>query len=351
MKKNLIVTLANNNYFFQAQQLFSSIYWNSGWEGDYMLLTSGMSEKKTKWLREKGILVKKINSPVFYKELSGNSLFFFIILCLFTEEFKKWKTVIYLDADIIVKASLKELSETKSFTAAPDILNNKLAHQFSRTYVKNSKASIIKRVKASNQKHSALLNKLKEKYSFREPIFNAGVFTFNTEMIKNDTFSKLIEIFNRYAEIITPQGVLNLFFYKKWTKLPPVYNVYPYYWHYYYNLELDQIKGIVFHYAGDNTWGKPWNKSNPYYNEWKQNLEKADKIDLSKSWSTSKKWSQGEIEKYSEFIKRKHNIFLIKRRVDRFQGMLGNFLKKRFPRLYLYLLKRNLVYNIFKNLN
>ena len=32
-KKNLLVTLADNNYIDQAKQVFSSVYFNAGWSG------------------------------------------------------------------------------------------------------------------------------------------------------------------------------------------------------------------------------------------------------------------------------------------------------------------------------
>ena len=60
LKKNLLVTLADKNYITQAKQLFSSVYWNAGWNGDYMLLTGKETpENKLKWFRKKGILIKK----------------------------------------------------------------------------------------------------------------------------------------------------------------------------------------------------------------------------------------------------------------------------------------------------
>ena len=61
-KKNLLVTLADENYIEQAKQLFSSVYHNSGWKGDYMLLSHEIPESKLKWFRDKGILVKKCES-------------------------------------------------------------------------------------------------------------------------------------------------------------------------------------------------------------------------------------------------------------------------------------------------
>ena len=52
-KKDLLVTLADRNYINQVKQLFSSVYWNAGWKGDYMLLTHEIPEKDLKWFRTK----------------------------------------------------------------------------------------------------------------------------------------------------------------------------------------------------------------------------------------------------------------------------------------------------------
>jgi len=98
------VTLADKNYVKQAKQLFSSAYWNAGWKGDYMLLSHKVPEKELKWFRKKGILVKKC-------ELFDKKDFEYwpptilIKFYLFSTEFKKWKNVIFLDADIFVSFS------------------------------------------------------------------------------------------------------------------------------------------------------------------------------------------------------------------------------------------------------
>ena len=46
MKQNLLVTLADKNYIQQAKQLFSSVYWNAGWKGDYMLWAHEIPEEE-----------------------------------------------------------------------------------------------------------------------------------------------------------------------------------------------------------------------------------------------------------------------------------------------------------------
>ena len=66
MKKNLLVTLADRNFLDQAKQLFSSVYWNAGWDGDYMLLAFKIPEQELEWFRKKRILVKVVEHDLRY---------------------------------------------------------------------------------------------------------------------------------------------------------------------------------------------------------------------------------------------------------------------------------------------
>ena len=59
MTKNLFVTLADKNYLDQIKQLFSSIYFNAGWNGDCMLLSHEIADSDLEWFQSRGILVKK----------------------------------------------------------------------------------------------------------------------------------------------------------------------------------------------------------------------------------------------------------------------------------------------------
>ena len=64
-----------------------------------------------------------------------------------------------------------------------------------------------------------------------------------------------------------PQGILNLFFYKKWQKLSVIYNVFPYYWNKFYKMKTENIDGVLLHFAGETPWKKPHDINNPFYCE------------------------------------------------------------------------------------
>ena len=91
MKKSLLVTLADRNFINPAKQLFSGVYHNSGWEGDYMLLAYGIPDEELKWFIDKGILITQCR-PVPYAEDFKDTRYspvFFSKFQLFTPEFKK----------------------------------------------------------------------------------------------------------------------------------------------------------------------------------------------------------------------------------------------------------------------
>lgn len=302
MKKNLIVTLADRNYINQAKQLFSSVYWNAGWKGDYMLLAHDIPEKELRWFRNKGILIKKCKS-LYHKDFGRISRAVLDKFYLFTPEFKKWKNIVFLDGDIIVRASLDELTNINGFAAMPE---NILEDQF---------------VKSSQQ-----LIKLKKIYNLKEPRFNAGVMAFSTNIIKKDSFSKLKLLFKKYEKVhlFQDQTVLNLFFYKKWIKMPQVYNVPPYLIAHPYFIKRNKLKAIILHFIGER---KPWHLEDPFYKEWNDNLKKAELIDLNKTVS-AKKWTNKDIKRYSQYIKRRQIIYLPIYYIDRFIGKIGRLIKK-----------------------
>jgi lipopolysaccharide biosynthesis glycosyltransferase len=270
MNKNLIVTLANAEYVNQAKQLFSSVFWNSGWEGDYMLLSHEIPDSDLKWFTDKGIYVKKCNSLAqkniedYYNPVVLDKFY------LFTPEFKRWETIIFLDSDIIVKGSLKELTKVRYFAAVPDVYEKKLNTQFF-----NSKATCF------NGKE----------YNTDVLAFNSGVFSFKTNIIDGNSFQELLSIFNSNREECQymDQTAMNLFFYKKWEALPYVYNVIICY----HGFEIPQkVKFVVMHFVNTVYHPKLWDNNNLYYNEWKQNLDKAESINLS---------SRVKVEKSSKF--------------------------------------------------
>ena len=337
-RRNLLVTLADKNYIPQVKQLFSSVYWNAGWEGDYMLLSHEIPEEDLKWFRDKGILIREC-SPL--HDGSVKYVFSPVVLdkfYLFTEEFKKWKNIVFLDSDIIVKASLERLTKIKYFGAVRDLYYNRLATQFYNPQ-KNQFNNIT--------------------YNFNVPAFNSGVFSFRTDLITPDTFSELDILFkDHFSEFrFLDQATLNLYFYKKWKKLPLIYNLFMIFLNYKIPYKL---KYILIHFITCPDLCPLWDPKNPFYQEWKTNLERAEFIDINKIQKV-KKWDILKIEYYNSllniyffklfaphklrsffvyklrsfFVYRLKSFFLyLLNSPGRLIGKIGNFIKKINPGLY-----------------
>jgi lipopolysaccharide biosynthesis glycosyltransferase len=329
MKKDLLVTLADKNYMDQAKQLFSSVYWNAGWRGDYMLLAHEIPDEKLKWFRDKGILIKKC-SPICDKKLLDWSTATWSKFYLFTPEFKKWKNIIFLDAAIIVRASLDELTKINGFAAR---YGAKLGKEFikPRFMSKNTKFKAI---------NIELFDELRKNYNLKEQGFNAGVMVFNTDVLKDETFAELKRLTKLYGKIrrFRDQPILNLFFYKKFTPLPYVYNCNIDYSIYVRCIKPEKIKGIILHFIDRN---KPWLPKNPFYKEWKNNLCKAELIDLNKIPPPRERWTEEDIKKYCQYLGKRRRKYIILKYViwvnliiGRAIGVVGIFLKHNFPKLY-----------------
>ncbi len=328
MKENLLVTLADKNYIDQAKQLFSSVYWNAGWKGDYMLLAHEIPEKDLKWFRDKGILIKKCKL-LYNKVWEWFSPIILDKFYLFTPEFKKWKHVIFLDADIIVRASLDKLMKTTGFNAVTDMDGPKLKNQIT-------------------EKSKSIF--LEKKFRLNKKCFNSGVMAFSTDIIKEDSFSKLKGLFLEYKQFskFWEQLILNVYFYKKWKKLPLVYNLYSFSLVEYNKINIKRVRAIIFHFVKfDSLYSKPWEKNNPFNPEWKYNLERADLIDLNnipegKGFNFYFLPLFLKSVSYIHFLFKKERVYKRIKNIfryvintpDRIIGQIGILIKKHNPDLY-----------------
>lgn len=313
MGNDLLVTLADKNYIDQAKQLFSSVYFNAGWKGDYMLLSYEIPGEDLQWFRNKGISIKECK-PLYDRGIIKSLAIDFNKLYLFTPEFKKWKNIVYLDADAIVRASLDELTKVKGFAAVRCFYSPELRRHFTP-------------LRGMDEK---LFSRLEKSYSLKSPAFNAGLMAFSTDIIKGDTVSRLKELFDLYREIIifNDQPIFNLFFCKRWVSLPSVYNINPTFLINMYGIKPEKVKGIILHFPGP----KPWESKGYFYKEWVYNLEKAELIDLNKIQNPLR--IRG-IKRYCLYLEIKHMGLLL----DRYIGLIGVFLKNNFPKLYFKLKK------------
>ena len=332
-QRRILVTLADKNYIEQAKQLFSSVYHHAGWKGDYMLLSHNIPEKDLRWFKNKGILIYKcpplIKENVLKRKDCVKSISVLDKFYLFTPYFKRWNHIVFLDADIIVKAPLDELTEIKGFAAMEDIIS--LRKQFLREVPANE-----------------TYKNLKKSYNLDSPSFNSGVFCFDTGIIKNTQLNNLKNLFLQYHQIQDKysgeQVALNLLLYKKWAPLKKIYNVYVSDIPFFCFDKPKRIKGVL-HFV----YHKPWKTKKYYYKEWLANLKKSQLIDLSKRPKSKIFKDKEEFNCYSAYLERRLSSSPVMRKIrlslyiDSLIGKAGIALKHHSPRAYnrcIYLRQR-----------
>lgn len=293
-------------------------------------------EKDLVWFRDKGILVKKcspihngkesgINYPPIDSSLPEDTKFHMnrfknlpVILNkfeLFTPEFKKWDTVLYLDCDIIVRYSLEELTKVSGFAAVLDDPSPRLINQFLMTAWSGP-----------------LFKELEGAFDVGSPAFNSGVMAFSTDIIEENSFKELCNLFQKYHTICNLYGeqpILNLYFSERWKRLSCAYNFAGYAMQY-LGVSLKLNDAIVFHLYGNN---KPWLPGSSFNTEWKNNLQKAEEINL------NDRHIDGNIFTITKMVRITDIFYKIDRLIDVKIGLMGIFLKKYYPSLY-WLLKK-----------
>lgn len=269
--KDLLVVIADSRHVAYAKQVFESAHRFGGWRGAYMLMTYRVPKEYTAWFERRGVIVRPYELPLprhvydlvqeRYRVPEVVSLKYH----LFGDDFKKWRTVICLDTDVIVSGSLDYLTRVKRFAAVPEFLGN-LGNQFAAD-------PPTQRMVASFAKT-------------RSPAFNFGVFALRPVALGTNIQQRLcdgsIQWFPhaRYFE----QSVANMVFYRDWEHLP-------------FRLNLKAVfggvggrlgtsvpfasasylrKGLIFHFYGPH---KPWDVAHVFHKKWQANLASAESVD------------------------------------------------------------------------
>jgi hypothetical protein len=334
---NLLVTLADRNFIAQAKQLFSSAYWNGGWRGDYLLLAHGdISDEELSWFRSKNIIVFRCE-PL-GKSAIGRKNHPAVVLSkfyLFTSFFKKWRKIVFLDADIIVRASLERMVANGGFLA-PNATGVNLKKEFSK------------------KRNPEIFRELRRNYPLRGCSFNTGVFAFDGADIKDDTFQKILGLYGKFGALNSygEEGTFNLFFRRKWKMLPIVYNAYPQYMDDSYGIKSEHLRAVILHFVESE---KPWNRESPFHAEWERNFKNAERIDLNARREPAARWTPEDEKGFARslilpgfFISLAYHtrpfstlLFRIAWKtkflllsIDRMIGKVGLIIKKKSPRLY-----------------
>lgn len=261
MKKSILVALANQRFLNQARQLFSTAYWNSGWPGDYLLLAYDTPESELGWFLEKGIKIKHCSPPDCGSDKIGDK----ITACkiyLFSEYFKQWDQVIYLDVDIVTRGAIQGLTDVDGFGAC---------YSLGQTLQDN----LVDMADIPGD----IADELGARFDLGRKAFNSGVMAFPTSIIHKDMVDDLFETFRKYVKYGLFGGdqlPFNLYFYDLWSQLPQAYNqITPLNDDTY---DSNKLQGLVIHCVSFGN--GPWDEQSLFFEEWQANFNKADRIDL-----------------------------------------------------------------------
>jgi len=322
-KKTVLVTLADKKFLNQARQLFSSAYWNGGWDGDYLLLAHGdIPEKDLEWFKEKGITIFRCKpiqegwAGLWHPAIVLDKFY------IFTPYFKQWERIIFLDADTTVRASIKKLAELDEPFAAPNAHGTSLRAEFIKTTKENR----------------PLFKELKKEYPLKGEAFNSGIMAIKTSVIDDGTFEKLINLYEKFGSLnkYGEEATINLLFYKNWKMLPSLYNVYPYRTFRRFGVPYAKVEAIILHPVREGT-AKPWLPSSPFYEEWLTNLKKSDAMDIKSPQTPARIWTIEEEKNHTKILKKRmivHYYRYIFFFFDWLIGQIGLLIKFLSPKLY-----------------
>ena len=245
-----------------AKQLFASAHEAGYWQGQYMVLAYGVTAEDRRWFESRGILIKQYDYIMKDEEWSAlecSKKFHKIVMekyHLFREEFKQWDTIMYMDCDIIVTGPLIRLTRFTSFGSTLD------------------REKFLKKNTSQGLGYETLT---RNGYDLNSPMFCTGMFIFSTDIITSNGYNDLLALSKRFVPIsfFPDQLVLNLFFYRTWSKLSMAY---AFMITLTASVPLCRAKGaIALHFAGHN---RPWQLHAPYHQLWEQNLARAEVINF-----------------------------------------------------------------------
>ena len=329
MPEAVLATLADRKFVQQAKQVFSSVYHNTGWDGDYLLLSHQIPEGELDWFISRGIKIFDC-TPLTDRNIGIWPPTLLSKFYLFTDEFRSWSRVVYLDGDVTAEAHLGELGEPQGLMAVPDVHHIPVRDQF---------LDMQKAPKTTEARN--MLRRLEDTYDTGSLSFNAGVFSFSTDIIKSGTFDDLTGLFDQYREVLRfpEQAIMNLYFMGQWTEIPLVYN------NYYTRIRRPwrfgtvPFTGICNHYINE----KPWIvKDDHFYPVWRMNLDRAGSVDLGNRIPPAKIWTEDEIIKGATMVERSmvHRPPLIRMGdglitgIEKIAGLGGRIISKVSPGLY-----------------
>lgn len=271
--KNAVAVLSDEGHLEKTKQVFYSSYKYGNWTGDYILLAHEITdESKLTWFTSRNIRVIHTRHSNIYGVSRENSVaVYYAKLQLFHPSLRDYRTIIYLDTDMIVRKDLSGLLHYDRFAAADDCFRYPLRHQFNLPENKE--------LKQNPKKYRDILNKLSP-YNLNKPAFNAGMMVidaFNNTQERYDEIVQLARELGKYS-VLGDQGVLNCYFQNSRKRIPYVYNDF-------YQSDDFNRQGLISRKNDEDavilhlTYPvKPWHPDSDYREEWEKYTRAADEL-------------------------------------------------------------------------
>src|SRR3989344_2142222 len=329
MARCALVTLADTNYIEQAKQLFGAVCVNAGWRDDLVLLTHKIPEQELEWFIKRGIIVQRCQSLITNQPIDSWSDTVLSKLHLFTNFFKQWEHIIYVDADMLIRASLEDLKKVDGFHAV--------------TWGKPLRGMISDTIGAAQR---PLFDSLVGQYDLTKPRFFAGVMAFPSDIITSDLFNQLVLAAKKYAAInkVADELPLNLYFLNRWQPLPRAFFTSFYQLVYHYRIAPRKVDGIIIHPYRQCL---PWKRGNFFYHKWRANRRAAEKIKVHSARAPQRVWSPKMISSFEHWLQTSRQqyqepatlltFWQIVQRPRVVIGLIGRQLKRYLPPVYHFL--------------
>jgi hypothetical protein len=294
MAQSVLVTLADESFLPQAKQLLACVHFHAGWRGDLLLLAHDVPEPARAPFRDRGILVRACDP--WHRRERGDLYHPETVLSkfeVFAPDFRRWRNVLFLDADMMFWASLEPLARVRGFAAVPE--RKPLSGQYSR-----------------GDADPALFAELSARFDLARPAFNSGLLAFRTaDAIRDDTVAELRRLFLRYTAVqahpLGDQPALNLHFQGRWRRLPDFWAALRDRPEKHFFVAHERLRVIGRHFAGPP---RPWEPDHPLHAEWSANLARFEVLDARVKQPPREAWSPARVHGYDAWLHARRALFL-----------------------------------------
>jgi len=204
--KKVLTLISDTNYLEHAKSLFFAVRAQGKWKHDLCLIANNVDDSLLEGFKKFGVHVFKISESNYY----------YANLHVFDSFFKNWEYVVSMDCDFTIFDDLNSLFDSE-IENSDYILVDKEPFTIKSYFCWAIENGVIKNEMCNGREEE--LNKLSKKYNLDKNGFNAGFFSFNTNLINDNTLSELQKLSQELQNINfhtskkgSDQPILNLYF-------------------------------------------------------------------------------------------------------------------------------------------